>query len=146
VAAFVSCCLSVQTGRRIQFDMSDWVKEPDSTGADGGEMGDKDRAGLVAARLKQIYKKSVLPCEQRYRYEYFYESPLLSDVEFDGACAQARRCVGSWLTVPCRQQAFVTNSSNPLDAPTMSALSKPGLWFCWLVSILWERPVSFATF
>ena len=68
--------------------MSDWVKETDSTAgaADGGgDMGDKDRAGLVAARLKQIYKKSVLPCEQRYRYEYFYESPLLSDVEFDGA-------------------------------------------------------------
>jgi hypothetical protein len=45
---------------------------------------------MVAARLKQIYKKSVLPCEQRYRYEYFYESPLLSDVEFDGAFIRER--------------------------------------------------------
>lgn len=43
---------------------------------------------MVAARLKQIYKKSVLPCEQRYRYEYFYESPLLSDVEFDGSLSE----------------------------------------------------------
>jgi len=43
-----------------------------------------DRTAMISARLKQIYQKSVLPCEKRYRYDYFYESPLLSDVEFDG--------------------------------------------------------------
>ena len=44
-----------------------------------------DRTAIIAARLKQIYQKAVLPCEKRYRYDYFYDSPLLSDVEFDGA-------------------------------------------------------------
>jgi len=42
-----------------------------------------DRTAIIAARLKQIYQKAVLPCEKRYRYDYFYDSPLLSDVEFD---------------------------------------------------------------
>ena len=45
---------------------------------------DADRTALVAARLKQIYKKHVLPAEKRYQYEFFFESPYLSDVEFDG--------------------------------------------------------------
>lgn len=69
--------------------MSEWAKEPESGGGgasgSGGGMVDAlaDRTALISARLKQIYKKSVLPCEQRYRYDYFYESPLLSDVEFD---------------------------------------------------------------
>jgi hypothetical protein len=44
-----------------------------------------DRTQKVAARLKEIYRKSILPVEKRYRYDYFFESPLLSDVEFDGA-------------------------------------------------------------
>ncbi len=43
-----------------------------------------DRTAMIAARLKKIYQKAVLPCEKRYRYDYFYESPFLSDVEFDG--------------------------------------------------------------
>lgn len=42
-----------------------------------------DRTAVVSARLKQIYRKSVLPCEKRHRYDYFYESPFLTDVEFD---------------------------------------------------------------
>ena len=42
-----------------------------------------DRTAMIAARLKAIYKKAVLPVEKKYRYDYFYESPLLSDVEFD---------------------------------------------------------------
>ena len=45
-----------------------------------------DRTAVVAARLKQIYRKAVLPVEKRYRYDYFYDSPLLTDVEFDGTC------------------------------------------------------------
>jgi hypothetical protein len=43
----------------------------------------EDRTAMIAARLKKIYKKSILPVEKRYRYDYFFESPLLSDVEFD---------------------------------------------------------------
>lgn len=42
-----------------------------------------DRTANVAAKLKQIYRKSVLPVEKRYQYDYFYESPLLTDIEFD---------------------------------------------------------------
>jgi hypothetical protein len=44
-----------------------------------------DRTAIVAARLKKLYKNSVYPVEKKYRYDYFFESPLLSDVEFDGA-------------------------------------------------------------
>jgi EH domain-containing protein 1 len=44
----------------------------------------EDRTLKVAARLKEIYQKSILPVEKKYRYDYFFESPLLSDVEFDG--------------------------------------------------------------
>lgn len=43
-----------------------------------------DRTSVITARLKSIYRKSVLPVEKRYKYDYFYESPLLTDVEFDG--------------------------------------------------------------
>lgn len=42
-----------------------------------------DRTAIVAARLKKLYKSSVYPVEKKYRYDYFFESPLLSDVEFD---------------------------------------------------------------
>lgn len=43
-----------------------------------------DRTAIVSAQLKRIYKKAVLPVEKRYKYDYFYDSPLLTDVEFDG--------------------------------------------------------------
>lgn len=42
-----------------------------------------NRTELVQGRLKTIYKKCVLPVEKRFQYDYFYESPCLSDVEFD---------------------------------------------------------------
>jgi len=42
-----------------------------------------DRTAVVSAQLKRIYKKAVLPVEKRYKYDYFYDSPLLTDVEFD---------------------------------------------------------------
>ncbi len=45
-----------------------------------------DRTAMIAGRLKEIYKKSVFPVEQKYQYDYFYESPLMTDVEFDGEC------------------------------------------------------------
>ncbi len=43
-----------------------------------------DRTALISAKLKSIYRTAVLPVEKRYRYDYFFESPLLTDVEFDG--------------------------------------------------------------
>jgi hypothetical protein len=43
-----------------------------------------DRTNIITAKLKTIYRKTVLPVEKRYKYDYFYESPYLSDVEFDG--------------------------------------------------------------
>jgi len=49
-----------------------------------GAAGDTaDRTSIVAAKLKKIYKTSVLPVEKRFQYDYFYESPCLADVEFD---------------------------------------------------------------
>lgn len=42
-----------------------------------------DRTAIISSRLKTIYRKHVLPVEKRFRYDYFYESPLLTDVEFD---------------------------------------------------------------
>jgi GTPase SAR1 family protein len=47
----------------------------------GGELA--DRTNVITGKLKQIYRKSVLPVEKRYKYDYFYESPLMTDVEFD---------------------------------------------------------------
>jgi len=41
------------------------------------------RTANIAAALKKIYRKSVLPVEQRYQYDYFYESPFLTDIEFE---------------------------------------------------------------
>lgn len=43
-----------------------------------------ERSSAVQTRLKNIYKRTVLPVEKRFQYDYFYESPFLSDVEFDG--------------------------------------------------------------
>ena len=51
--------------------------------AGGGRDELAERTAMLSARLKQIYKKSVLPVEKRHRYDYFYESPFLTDVEFD---------------------------------------------------------------
>jgi len=75
--------------------MADWASEPPTSSTrdlssggtsvsnlgPGGDVG--DRTAAVAAQLKKIYRKAVLPLEKRYRYDYFYESPLLTDVEFD---------------------------------------------------------------
>mmetsp|Transcript_14095 Transcript_14095/g.20825 ORF Transcript_14095/g.20825 Transcript_14095/m.20825 type:complete len:566 (+) Transcript_14095:158-1855(+) len=42
-----------------------------------------DRTAMISAKLKSIYRNAVLPIEKRYRYDYFFETPLLTDVEFD---------------------------------------------------------------
>ena len=39
-----------------------------------------ERSSAVQTRLKNIYKRTVLPVEKRFQYDYFYESPFLSDV------------------------------------------------------------------
>ena len=73
--------------------MADWATEATnfsgggvaaSTAGAGQNMSEtEDRSSKVQARLKAIYRKTVLPVEKRFRYDYFYESPFLSDVEFD---------------------------------------------------------------
>jgi hypothetical protein len=57
-----------------------WAQDEPAQGSDPVA----DKTAIIAARLKQIYTKSVLPCEKRFQYDYFYESPFMSDVEFDG--------------------------------------------------------------
>jgi len=42
------------------------------------------RTSAICASLKSMYAKSVFPLEKKYQYDYFFESPFLSDVEFDG--------------------------------------------------------------
>jgi N-terminal EH-domain containing protein len=72
--------------------MADWGVETSpaihasvAAGAGGGPPDEiADRTTLITGRLKSIYRKTVLPVEKRYRYDYFYESPLLTDCEFDG--------------------------------------------------------------
>jgi hypothetical protein len=71
--------------------MSDWMLDSGSPSAQasaalGAPPTDEvaDRTNVITGRLKSIYRKVVLPVEKRYKYDYFYESPFLSDVEFDG--------------------------------------------------------------
>jgi GTP-binding protein EngB required for normal cell division len=42
-----------------------------------------NKTNKVSAKLKAIYKDNILPAEKRYQYDFFYESPFLTDVEFD---------------------------------------------------------------
>lgn len=63
----------------------------------GGET--DDRTALISARLKQLYSKSILPVEKKYKYDYFFESPLLSDVEFDGKYKSLLEI--NWWILPC---------------------------------------------
>lgn len=60
-----------------------WAAENGSaTGGPPDELA--GRTAVITARLKQMYRKNVFPVEKRYKYDYFYESPLMTDVEFDG--------------------------------------------------------------
>mmetsp|Transcript_33933 Transcript_33933/g.37902 ORF Transcript_33933/g.37902 Transcript_33933/m.37902 type:complete len:571 (-) Transcript_33933:192-1904(-) len=73
--------------------MSEWAFDSGSpavqasaaaAAAAGGGVDETDnRTSLITGRLKNIYRKTVLPVEKRFKYDYFYESPFLSDVEFD---------------------------------------------------------------
>lgn len=55
-----------------------------SAAAAGGADEIADRTSVITGRLKSLYRKTVLPVEKRFQYDYFYESPFLSDSEFDG--------------------------------------------------------------
>ena len=71
---------AVETSPAVQASMA-----TAATGGGGGPTDEiADRTSVITGRLKSIYRKVVLPVEKRYRYDYFYESPLLTDVEFDG--------------------------------------------------------------
>lgn len=61
-----------------------WQAETGSASSGGPPDELTGRTAAIAARLKQVYRKSVFPVEKRYKYDYFYESPLMTDVEFDG--------------------------------------------------------------
>jgi len=70
--------------------MADWAFDSGSpsiqaaaAAAAGGTDEVADRTSVITGRLKTIYRKSVLPVEKRFKYDYFYESPFLSDAEFD---------------------------------------------------------------
>ena len=70
--------------------MADWALnsspavQASAAAAGGGEAESEDRTSVITGRLKTIYRKTVLPVEKRFKYDYFYESPFLSDSEFDG--------------------------------------------------------------
>ena len=70
--------------------MGDWLDSTSpavqaSAAAAGGSPDETgDRTSVITGRLKTLYRKTVLPVEKRFKYDYFYESPFLSDTEFDG--------------------------------------------------------------
>jgi hypothetical protein len=65
--------------------MSEWdLGSPAIQAAAGGTDEVADRTSVITGQLKKIYRKTVLPVEKRFKYDYFYESPFLSDSEFDG--------------------------------------------------------------
>jgi len=63
--------------------MADWTSDEPSEAASGVAGVQNNRTAAVSSQLKKIYRKAVLPLEKRYKYDYFFESPLLTDVEFD---------------------------------------------------------------
>lgn len=78
------------------YTMSEWTFDSGSpavqasaAAAEGGGADETaDRTSIITGRLKTIYRKSVLPVEKRFKYDYFYESPFMSDAEFDGTCTK----------------------------------------------------------
>eukprot|EP00980_Cylindrotheca_fusiformis_P003790 scaffold834_cov123-Cylindrotheca_fusiformis.AAC.37 len=60
-----------------------WAAENGSTASGGAPDELAGRTAVITARLKQLYRKSVYPVEKKYKYDYFYESPLMTDIEFD---------------------------------------------------------------
>lgn len=65
--------------------MADW-SNPSSLSSSSPAVGTDEaitKTNRVSSQLKAIYTENILPAEKRYRYDYFYESPFLTDVEFD---------------------------------------------------------------
>ncbi|KAL9184068.1 hypothetical protein ACHAXT_002154 [Thalassiosira profunda] len=62
--------------------MADWASAKMSMGGGTADAA-ADKTNRVNDKLKAIYKNNILPAEKRYRYDFFYESPFLTDVEFD---------------------------------------------------------------
>jgi len=65
------------------FDSGSPAIQASAAAAEGGNDEAADRTSIIAGRLKTIYRKAVLPVEKRFKYDYFYESPFMSDAEFD---------------------------------------------------------------
>lgn len=65
------------------FDSGSPAVQASAAAAEGGNDEAADRTSIITGRLKTIYRKAVLPVEKRYKYDYFYESPFMSDAEFD---------------------------------------------------------------
>lgn len=66
------------------FDSGSPAIQASSAAAAGAPDEVADRTSVITGKLKTIYRKTVLPVEKRFKYDYFFESPFLSDVEFDG--------------------------------------------------------------
>jgi hypothetical protein len=67
-----------------------------------------ERTAIICAALKSLYTKYVLPLEKKYQYDYFFESPFLSDVEFDGKSkfmAKARIIADAKILVPFEMES-----------------------------------------
>ena len=92
------------------FDSGSPAIQASSAAAAGGSDEVADRTSVITGKLKTIYRKTVLPVEKRFKYDYFFESPFLSDVEFDGTYLDVIGCIlsmfVSYLWV-CLQMVFV---------------------------------------
>mmetsp|Transcript_8295 Transcript_8295/g.17909 ORF Transcript_8295/g.17909 Transcript_8295/m.17909 type:complete len:560 (-) Transcript_8295:344-2023(-) len=62
--------------------MADWAATKTAMGSRNADEV-INKTNLVSTKLKAIYKDNILPAEKRYQYDFFYESPHLTDVEFD---------------------------------------------------------------
>ncbi len=65
----------------VSLDESNTGKSAGSSRNVSNDLG--ERTAMVSSRLKSIYRKAVLPVEKRFRYDFFHESPFLTEVEFD---------------------------------------------------------------
>lgn len=103
----------------------------------------EDRTLLIAARLKQLYARAILPIEKKYRYDYFFDSPLLSDVEFDGESSarwsHSLRCADYHRKFSDLTSFILMSIFRVINRPL-----KPSPRCFSLDSIPWERRPSFA--
>jgi N-terminal EH-domain containing protein len=103
----------------------------------------EDRTAVIASRLKQLYSKSILPVEKKYRYDYFFDSPLLSDVEFDGTILQQQQ--NDWLSFRHEIPLELILVSSVFDQCSSSP-AQPNRKCYWLDSIQSEKLHSSAIY